>query len=86
MNQFILAFGFGMVEAMIAPFLKKHGASDYDIAMLFLGLGITAVFGNVLCAQVNVIQLSLFSFQSQLHHNELKGSNMSNSHFFFNYS
>ena len=52
LNQFIIMFGFGTVEAMIAPHMKKNGASDFDVGLLFLEVGTTSILGSVLFAQV----------------------------------
>ena len=51
-NQFIILFGFGTVEAMIGPHLKKNGASDFDVALLFLEVGTTSILGSIFFAQV----------------------------------
>ena len=52
LNQFIIMFGFGTVEAMIAPHMKKNGASDFDVGLLFLEVGTTSILGSVIFAQV----------------------------------
>ena len=51
-NQFIILFGFGTVEAMIGPHFKKIGASDFDVALLFLEVGTTSIVGSIFFAQV----------------------------------
>ena len=51
-NQFIILFGFGTVESMIGPHLKKNGASDFDVALLFLEAGITSILGSIFFALV----------------------------------
>ena len=51
-NQFIILFGLGTVEAMIGPHLKKNGASDFDVALLFLEVGTTSILGSIFFALV----------------------------------
>ena len=51
-NQFIIMFGFGTAEAMIGPHMKRNGASDFDVGLLFLEVGITTILGSVIFAQV----------------------------------
>ena len=51
-NQFIILFGFGTVESMIGPHLKKNGATDFDVALLFLEVGTTSILGSIFFAQV----------------------------------
>ena len=53
-NQFIIMFGFGGVEAMIGPHLKKYGATDLDVGLTFLLFGFMVVSGNVLVAMVSM--------------------------------
>ena len=54
MNQFVIMFTFGSVEAMIGPHLKKYGAMDSDVGLTFLLLGFMAIFSNIVVAKVSV--------------------------------
>ena len=53
-NQFIIMFAIGTVEAMIGPHLKKYGATEFDVGLTFLLLGFMVVSGNFLVAMVSV--------------------------------
>ena len=45
-------FGLGSVDSMTGPYLKKNGASDFDVALLFLEVGTTSILGSIFFAQV----------------------------------
>ena len=51
-NQFVIMFGLGALEAMIGPYLKKIGASDHDIGVSFMIMGCMLLLGNFLVARV----------------------------------
>ena len=51
-NQFILGYGNSSVVSMVGPYLKKNGASEFDIGKTFFMAGVLSILGNVLSAKV----------------------------------
>ena len=75
-NQFILMFGFGTVEAMVGPHMKKNGGSDFDVALLFLECGISTILGSVLFAQVCASKICAVIITIYVTHSIVKSPNL----------
>ena len=54
LNQFVITYGFGTTESMIGPYLKEHGASDFDVGLGFLMMGFSLILGSVINAKASL--------------------------------
>ena len=55
-DAFCVNCGLGMLDAMIAPYLKHQGASNSEIGMGFTFAGISFIIGSVFVGEVYIFK------------------------------
>ena len=60
LNAFVVMYGFVALDSMQPMYLKEHGASDFEIALVFLLYGFMTILGNVITAKVRLVGYGSF--------------------------